>query len=519
MSERVRKQDAVVKSYVRAGVGVLLAVALFLAGTINLESTPPLWWDEGWTLSVARNWVESGHYGRLLDGEPASPGLAAGFPVIAPIALSFRLLGVGIWQGRLLGVFFTLGALALIYYLARRLYDPAVAFGTLVVLLFLSPHPFIHSISIGRQALGEMPMLFYLLAGYACFLSAMRKSLWFMPVAVGFWGIALNTKGQVLPFWTVSLLVPLSIMLFRRKWKSASLIGIAFLGSLMACRLLLSLQQLGLRNHTIPATPIHGLYNVTAIVPRLENRLLALILVLMLGLPTLFALCYTIWRLIRNHDKSLLDLPLEIVRLALVALAVSWLGWYVSLSSGVIRYLFPPLFLGGIFVAALLYDLTDKFNLSSTIKRARHALRHCHLNRQSVGALLALFLIAVAPPATLRVLYDSYVIHTDISALQVAEFLNTQTAPDALVETYDSELFFLLDRRYHYPPDQISVKSIRRAWGDDVPIDYNPLAANPDYLVVGPFSSGWHIYDSVLSTGAFRFIHTYGRYDVYKRIR
>ncbi len=55
MSGTVGKQDAAIKSYMRAGVGVLLAVALFLAGTINLESTPPLWWDEGWTLSVARN--------------------------------------------------------------------------------------------------------------------------------------------------------------------------------------------------------------------------------------------------------------------------------------------------------------------------------------------------------------------------------------------------------------------------------------------------------------------------------
>ncbi|NOZ06781.1 MAG: hypothetical protein GXP41_10625, partial [Chloroflexi bacterium] len=86
-------------------------------------------------------------------------------------------------------------------------------------------------------------------------------------------------------------------------------------------------------------------------------------------------------------------------------------------------------------------------------------------------------------------------------------------------ETYDSELFFLLNRRYHYPPDQIHVDLIRRAPRQDVPIDYDPLAADPDYLVVGPFSRGWHLYDPVLEAGAFRLIRNYGRYKIYERVR
>lgn len=197
-----QRREPTMRSYVRVGAEALLVVAVFVAATVNLESIPPLWWDEGWTLSVARNWVERGHYGRLLDGEPTSTGLAAAFPVTAPIALSFRLLGVGIWQGRLVGLLFTLGTLGLMYYLACRLYDRSVAIWTLAVLLLMSP---LHPVVAGRQVLGEMPAVFYLLAGYACFLSALRKSPWFMAAAVGFWAIALNTKAQVLPFWMASL--------------------------------------------------------------------------------------------------------------------------------------------------------------------------------------------------------------------------------------------------------------------------------------------------------------------------
>ena len=517
MRETVGKQDAAMKGFVCAGAGALLVVALFLAGTINLERTPPLWWDEGWTLTVARTWVESGHYGRLLDGKPASPGLAAAFPVIAPIALSFRLLGVGVWQGRLVGVFFTLGALALIFYLACRLYDRSVAIWTLAVLLLMSP---LHPVVAGRQALGEMPALFYLLAGYASFLLALRKSPWFLPAAVGLWAIALNTKAQVLPFWMVSLLFPLSAMLLRRRWSVARLLFIGLLSSLIASRLLLWLQQVLLQGRTVPVSPIHGLYDVTALVPVLSLRLHALVVSLVVGLPAALGLCYAAFKFIWDRDKASLGVDLDVVRLALLALVGSWFAWYVLLSVGWPRYLFPATFIGSIFAAAMLRDLTDRFSLSSTITHGGYARRYLRSIRQNASALLATVLIGLTFGVTMKALHRAYAVGADASVLKVAEFLNTHTVPHALIETYDSELFFLLDRRYHYPPDQIHVELIRRTkLRQDVPIDYDPLAADPDYLVVGPYSKVWQLYDPVLATGAFRLLRAYSRYDVYKRVR
>ena len=236
------------KGYLHVGAKTLLVLALFLAGTLNIESVPPLWWDEGWTLTVARTWVERGHYGCLLNGEPSSVGLAAAFPVTAPIALSFRLLGIGVWQARVVGVVWTLGTLGLIYYLACRLYGRPVAIGTLVVLLFMLPQSQLHPIPMGRQVLGEMPMLFYLLAGYACFLLALQRPLWLM-LAVISWGITLIAKAQVLPFWTVSLLLPFLIMLYRQRWRLAVLLSLGLLGSLTVSRGLYWLQQLVMRNY------------------------------------------------------------------------------------------------------------------------------------------------------------------------------------------------------------------------------------------------------------------------------
>src|SRR5262245_39359846 len=100
----------------------LLALLVLLA-IFKLESAPPLCWDEDWPLAVARHATEKGYYGRLLSGKPAPPGLEAAFPVTAIVSFSFRLVGVGVYQARVPGVFFILSTFAVVYYLACRLYN------------------------------------------------------------------------------------------------------------------------------------------------------------------------------------------------------------------------------------------------------------------------------------------------------------------------------------------------------------------------------------------------------------
>jgi hypothetical protein len=106
------------------------------------------------------------------------------------------------------------------------------------------------------------------------------------------------------------------------------------------------------------------------------------------------------------------------------------------------------------------------------------------------------------------------------SVVQAAHFLNSSTPPDTLIETYDSELFFLLDRPYHYPPAQLHVELIRRAFLDpQVLAEYDPLAANPDYLVVGPFSAWVRLYEPLLAAETYRPLQTFGPYQIYERVR
>ena len=73
--------------------------------------------------------------------------------------------------------------------------------------------------------------------------------------------------------------------------------------------------------------------------------------------------------------------------------------------------------------------------------------------------------------------------------------------------------------RYDWETKGNKVEALRRvALHQDVPISYNPLAVNPDYIVIGPFSQGWQVYDAALATGAFRSVYANDRYIVYERI-
>jgi 4-amino-4-deoxy-L-arabinose transferase-like glycosyltransferase len=494
---------------------IFIFLIIFLS-IVHLESVPPLSWDEGWTFSVARNWVEKGFYGRLLMGNPVPPGLEASLTVTLPAALSFRLFGVGIWQGRIIGLLFLLGAVAFIYFLAGRLYGRAVAKITFAALFLMATifwqwHPII----MARQALGEIPMLFFLMGGYSCFYLALSRSLWIMPAAVLLWATGAITKFQAYPFLIASLVLPLLMTIWSRQWRIASLIASGIVSCFLTTELLLWRQKLMLVQYGLPRSSLPEIYGVVAFVPELEIRWLALEVSLFL-LPTMLGILYETRKSLNRIHWGRVKSDSDILRLTILGFTGSWLAWYMFCSNAYPRYAFPANFVGSIFVAKLLRDLMDKqvnvFSWKKTFRRSRI----------SPELSLALLLIAVWSLSTFKMLYRVYVTERDESVKQVAEFLNTQTPTDSIIETYDSEVHFLLNRQYHFPPDRVHLDLIRRAMighKKKVAIDYDPLLANPDYLVVGDFIKGLRLYDPVLHTGTFHLIQSFNQYDIYERVR
>jgi len=500
--------------------GEIIFIVIFLfAAFFRLDAVPPVWWDEGWTLSVARNWLEFGHYGRLLEGQLVSPGLEAWPTVTASVYLSFRAFGIGVVQARLVGVVFTLASVTLLYYLALYLFNRATAVGTLLVITLLPAYAELFPVYFGRQVLGEMPALFFLLCGYVCFLFVTRHSILALTGAIIFWSLGLATKLQAVPFWACSMMLPMAVLVIRRDWRSSTFYGVGLVGSFTAAYLLSIMWGALLRSKTGLSAPITGLYEVTAAVGSVPSRMVALIVTVLFGLPTLLGLIYNSWRLL--NDKDPFREHAATVRFSLLVLAGSWFAWFMCFSVGWVRYVFPATFIGSIFVAAMIYDLSRGCDVAYTIQQSLIFFKGRGFNKEAVGALLILVIVATSAPRTAMALYKTYVLDADTSVQQVAEFLNSQTRAAALIETYDSELFFLLNRPYHYPLDQIHVELIRRTflYDDNTIIHYDPLAANPDYLVVGPHSKQWRLYEPVLRSGAFRLLRSYARYQIYERVR
>lgn len=496
-------------------------VAALLIGILGLQTIPPLWWDEGWTLCVARTWVETGHYGCLLSGQPAPPMLSGHFPVVASIAVSFSLFGVGIWQARLVGLLYTLATLGLLYVLTAKLYDRVTGVVALGILLLFPVMWELHPVILGRQVLGEMPMLYFLLAGYLSFLMMDRQKGWFF-AAIVCWAMALMAKSQTAPFWIVSLLVPLSFAAWKRDWHLVRWL----LGGLVCSWLLFGLfdqaKSAMIGSHVSMSAYVRpiGLLESSAVVLVASTRINVLLFTLHYCLPALVGYVSVVGTLVKQVRSVAPETFAEAVRLMVWTLGASWLGWFTLLSVGWERYVFPAVFLAAPFLAHAFYTLT----LGYSWGRVRAALRAGWINRQCrgdlrrvMGAVILLFGMGLL---ALGACYDLRWSARDTHVQEVTTFLNDATPSGALIETFDSELFLFLNRPFHYPPAQVNVELIRRRWHEgSSSLGYDPLMADPDYVVVGRFGRWLGVYAPLVGAGHVRFIKQIGRYEVYERVR
>ena len=498
---------------------ILLFFTLLVASFIHLDSAPPLWWDEGWTMNVAKNWVERGLYGQMLDGVLQPPGLSAAFPVVASVALSFRLFGVGIWQARLPGVIYMLGAILCIFLLADRLYGRKVAWTTLILLLL----PFnekLHPVLLGRQVLGEMPSLFYLLLGYLFLYQSLRgKEVWLIPAAL-VWAIAIRTKAQVPPFWMVSILTIFVFALYRRSKRGTAIIFLTGVVTLLAAKGLDNIQAGLLAGKTLPQVALDGYYSMASMVPVLNIRVWAFISAIAFGLPVIVGLIYTLFQSIRELRHPKLDFPEEVLRLSLLVLSGSWMAWYVSLAMYWPRYLFPSLFIGSIYAAAALLDFTSGLNIRITVRLASSIFLERRITSSSVKSLGAILITSWFLTISILMFSISYHNFFKISVIEAANYLNSNINTNALIESYEPQLQFLTYHRWHYPPDQVHVWLNKRSILDaNTRVNYDPLVADPDYLVIGPSGGEWKLYESTVKSGAFTLIKEFGLYHIYERVR
>lgn len=139
-----------------------LIIVVFLS-TYKLTESPPVWMDEGVFTQVARNMALNGeHAVQVAPGEFAHGSyITTSYTVTAPVSASMKLFGVGIFQARIVMVFFIIIAYCAAYALLRRKLSGWTLLTALLLIAFFAP-----LYGHGKSVLGEIPGVAYLLLSF-----------------------------------------------------------------------------------------------------------------------------------------------------------------------------------------------------------------------------------------------------------------------------------------------------------------------------------------------------------------
>ncbi|MEP7187929.1 MAG: glycosyltransferase family 39 protein [Roseiflexaceae bacterium] len=494
----ILRRNALIRSFVMRREWLIYIVLLVVSLTLalyNLEYSPRTWQDEGGTLSLARTLVEDGVYAiRNSDGyQTFGTVQSVGPTVVLPIALSFKLFGVGLLQARLVMSLWLIVTLFAFYSLGRELFGMRSA--ALAVLLILS-FPF-GLVMLGRQALGEVPGICLLLAGSLAWIRAIRASSYRYYALTGLlFGLAMITKSQyiVMIGGTLILCAPLTIWYFKRSIKPiAGIIFIAF-----TCVVLWTVWQImyfGIPTFQENAGKMSSLAKVTAGLNP-SNTIIAVKYILgpastyfyyFLGFP---ALIYIGFGCLQRNEENIVTCSLLIFTLLCLAYYIFWI-------IPVPIYALAPMTITAFFVAKLLSDIipATKFSLALLRKELREHVAGPMTRRIvliiSIGGMLS-FLIGTQVSAAL--------LDNDTRPQEFATVLNQSVADTAVIETWERELGSLTSHKYHYPDQSVlQVTQAERFLNTPHKQLYGEAyfkQFHAEYLVIGWYGRYADIYDS-----------------------
>lgn len=530
----------------------LLVLVLALALT-NLDGFPTTWFDEGVHLHVPKTLVTEGRYAeRSAEGlRYGGATMGVGPAVLLPVAASLHLFGVSLAAARFPVALYLVATVIVLALLAQRLYGAPTA---LVAVLLVLGAPGLDFVPLGRQVLGEIPALGLFLLGVLLWIgpaAARRPHTWRdrvrLAVAGLAFGAAMTTKltyvlilpGALVACWLLaggeqratrpgppelrfppaSLLLPLVLPLtvafavlaawflaLAQHIGAATLLGVleetrATAGSsvlmLRPDRVGAALWQLvrpGVLFGLVPLALAYGLLLLRPSQPGVSGRALGWLLP---ALPP--------------------DPSAHLGHRLLVVFALLWAAWFVAATLGWTRYAFPTLVVAALLLANLLATLV--------VTPARH--REPRLPRGMLGGV-ALRQVGAAALAGLLVvaglggLGRALLAPGDRSWRDAAAYLTSAVPADVLVETWEPELGFLTNHRYHYPPQRWLDLAVRERWLGLAPtlgaydLGESVLGRAPDYVVVGRFARWTGMYRDQVAPPAYQLVATFGTYEIYR---
>lgn len=485
--------------------GMLVAAIITWAAFYNLAHYPVLWWDEAIFSETAANLAQQGRYSFTLQSPDQLRDLdyrvSAGPALILPVALAYRLLGVGLVQGRLVAGFYLAFAFLALFLASRRLFGPTAAL--LAVALALVGTDVIYW---GRSVLGDVPAMgLFLFALWLTVQGLEEDTLPSLFLGGVFLGLAFAAK----EFYGLAFFPPLAALAWRDwgHWRSLGRNLLIFL-------LGLSLPPLGYL--ALKAVILGGLgpavthfFEQKALLrhefftPFTSGRVYGETFRYLLTHPLLLTAllgCFWLWRTGRFTQGRGLWLANFILWTLVYFTAVFWH-----------RFALPALFLAAPPAAAL---------ICRVISRLARGMSPRSLKWTTAGLLTGFFLwfYPVTGLDYMKVIAES----RDHPPSRVVDYLREHVPRRSLIETPEYELAFLDDQhRFHLMPAFFFIESDKNGVELLNPrtSPYNFIQVQADVLILGSFGKSVfsRIYPPSRVARYWRKVAQIEYYDVYER--
>jgi len=483
---------------------LLLAALVVTASFYNLGNYPVIWWDEAIFSETAANLAVHGRYAFTVQSPDQLSDLdyriSAGPAVILPVALAYRLFGVGLESGRLVAGLYLLLAFGSLYLGVRRLWGREA--GLVAVALSLLGTDVLYW---GRSVLGDIPALGLFLLGTWFFIRGVESAR----LGPLFWGgVFLGLAFDAKEFYGLAFLPPLFLWLgetrreTRRRVEGLLASGVGLALPLLAY-LLLKVAILG----SLAAAVWHFLEQKALLrheffTPLTVGRVYWESLAYLLGHPVFWLGCAGFFwsRRLEGHSFGR--------RLWLWQFGV----WSLMYLTAVYwqRFALPALFLAAGPAAWLLVRLTR--GLLGSLPS---------WGRAGAAAALAGFALATFSLSGMDILTAVMTTRANPSQ-KLLEFLQARIRCDCLIETPEYELVFLTDDyRIHLMPAFFFVEST-----EDRVVLLNPRARTYDFdqtgadvLILGSFGKSVfrQVYHPAQIAKNWRRLAQVDFYDIYVR--
>lgn len=493
--------------------GLGLAAFLFLL-LWNQPYFPKTWIDEGFTAQGAMNLVRYGEYAmkssegfRVLD----QPLIANGPGIQLPIAGTFAVLGIGLWQMRLVATLFALGAMVAFFSAGQRLYGTAAAFTSAILLIALPYEGFLY---YSRIAMGNIAGLFYFFVGFIFWLKLVDTRRWRFALGAGvLFGLATITKGQynfyLLPCLAVMVIADL---LYYRQVGITKMAGVLALTlGVFAAWSTVQLLIVGPENYAAHVAAVRANAVITVLGFNFDDLPARVSYLLSKGVSFIHlpAVAFALWC---ARSRTLDGLSHAFVPV----FVMFGFAWYVVASIGWARYAFEPYAVGMLAAGHLV------ISIARALRRATPSTRTpgSAFEVQHVLALLTFTLIVTSGAYGVVRRVVNVTAPPDRSAETLADYLRANIDRTAVVETAEWELAIQTDLNYHHPADEWVNRATLHTHG--APQDmaaYEPLVYGPSYLVAGPFSKWAQLYDDEIERGCCEEIFVVGEYTVYRVVQ